>query len=109
MPPKAAAKPADATKMFSAEVVATILAISGVTIGNKHYNIMAKLDETKTASGWDHHFRSVKGRAKEISEMIANGVFGDIGAAAAPKPKTPAGSTKKSGGGKRGMSTSLHG
>ena len=84
MPPKAAA---EANKTFSAEVLALILAASGTTIGGKDYHIMAKLDETKTASGWEHTFRPIKARAKELKAKIDAGEFGDV--AGTPK-KSPA-------------------
>jgi hypothetical protein len=94
-------------KTVSAEVAAAILASTSVTIGQAAYGVMSQIDQTKTVSGWEHFFRPIKTRAKEISDAISNGDYGDVAGTAA-KPKTPASGTKKSGGGKRGMLTSPH-
>lgn len=90
MAPKAAQD--SSAKTFSAEVVASIIAASGVVIGNKQYAIMAQLDPSKTASGWDHAFRSVKQRAKEITTMMENGELADR---STPAKKAPAGEGQK--------------
>jgi len=95
---------------FSFEVVACLLAAmaeSGVTVGSKYYTVMSQIDPARSSSGYEHHFRKVKARAKEINDMIASG---DIKPAAVTPSKkgegskagTPASGTKK--GTKRGKS-----
>ncbi|KAF2133004.1 hypothetical protein P153DRAFT_283831 [Dothidotthia symphoricarpi CBS 119687] len=65
---------AKAGKMFSADVVAAILCSAGTTsLSLKQYELMSSLDGTKTASGFQHDFRSVLARAKELRTRIDNG------------------------------------
>lgn len=52
----------------------------GVTLGAKHYGLMAKLDGERTASGFEHKFRAVKARGKELGAELNDGVS---------TPKTP--------------------
>lgn len=98
MPPKAA--PDLSSKTFSGEVLATILAASNTIIGGKHYEVMAKLDSSKTASSWEHTFRPIKARAKEITTMMEKGELGGTAtpakkSATEKAAKTPATSAKR--------------
>lgn len=47
--------------------------LAGTIIGQKHFNLMAAIDSTKTACAYQHMFRAVKNRAKEINDQIASG------------------------------------
>jgi hypothetical protein len=73
---------------FDFETMAVVLyamAESGVTLGMKHYEMMAKADGTRGKDGFNHQFRKVKARAKELQEQAKNGTLGD-GKAAPAKP-----------------------
>jgi len=63
---------------FSFETVAVLVAIlkerSG-TLGMKDYELMASLDGTRTASGFDHMFRKVKSRATELLDAKNKGAL----------------------------------
>lgn len=98
------------TQTFSFETVAVLVAVlkdKGATLGMKDYELMASLDGTRSASGFDHLFRKVKGRANELLEAKGKG-----GAVSTPTKKgnggskngTPATSETKSGK-KRGKPT----
>ena len=116
MPPKKD----NSGKTFSFEEVSALLAATNVTIGATCYKVMAKIDKSRTESGYEHLFRDVKNRAKEIRAMIDNGEIDGMAAKAPgkrsatsaspakaqmPKAKGNANGEKKSA--KRGMS-SLH-
>jgi hypothetical protein len=58
---------------FSFEVIAALIAASGVTVGTKHFELMAKVDSSRTVSGYEHLFRAAKKRASEIQAMEAKG------------------------------------
>ena len=65
----------------------------------KHYDIMASVDGERTASSFDHQFRKIKARAKELQGQIKNG---DIAtptknAKTGSKSATPATGEKKKG------------
>ena len=107
---------ANDTKTFSFDFVACLLAAlseSGATVGAKHYQIMNKFDSSRTVSGYEHLFRPVKARAKEITEMINKGELGVAPSTPGKKAKatsktgTPGTAEKKSTG-KRGASLLLH-
>jgi hypothetical protein len=69
MPPKAAA--AKEGKVFSADVVAAVLYSTGTTsLSMKHYEMMSALDGTKTASGFQHDFRAVIAKSKELKARV---------------------------------------
>ncbi|KAK4507224.1 hypothetical protein PRZ48_000959 [Zasmidium cellare] len=86
---------------FSFEVVACLLAAiaeSGTTVGNKHYALMAKIDGTKTQSGYEHMFRAAKNKAKDINDKLAKG---ELDVSTSPtKSGTPSGKGKGNGGSK---------
>ena len=72
MPPKAAADKGD--KMFSADVVAAVLCCTGTTsLSMKSYEMMSSLDGTKSAYGFQHDFRYVIVKAKELKARVESG------------------------------------
>lgn len=84
MPPKEKSE----AQVFTFETMACVLAVmdaKGATLGNKAYDLMAKVDGKRSASAFQHQFRAVKGRSKELVAEL-----GDEGST----PKTPK-STKK--------------
>lgn len=93
---------AEATTFTFQEVACMIAAMNagGVTLGAKHYNLMAKLDGERTASGFEHKFRAVKARGKELA--------GDLNdETATPKaPKSAKKATTTASGKKRSSKTS---
>lgn len=90
---------------FSFDIVACLLAAmadSGTVVGAKQYALMAKIDGSKTASGYEHMFRAAKNRAKEINQQITKGEV-DVGT---PSGKAKGGSkSTPASGRKRGQST----
>ena len=83
--------------VFTFQEVACMVAameVKGVTLAGKVYDLMASLDGNKTASGYEHKFRAVKSRGKELAATLK-------GEAATPKSKkspnkrTPASSKKR--------------
>ena len=99
------------TKQFSFDIVVCLLAAlteSSVTVGMSHYKIMAKIDDSRTVSGYEHLFRPVKNRARVISEMIQKGELGNLSAASGKKTKKDAGTNgEKLKGAKRGKCSCL--
>ena len=101
MPPKKD----NSTKTFSFDEVAALLAASNVTIGASCYKVMAKVYQSRTESGYEHLFRDVKIRAKEIRKMIDNGELGGLAAKSPAKRSNSSPSAdgqKGKGGTKRG-------
>lgn len=98
MPPKT--KTDD--QVFTFHEVACLMAAmtaKGVILGTKHFDLMASLDGNRSSSGFEHKFRAVKARGKELaSELGGEG------------PGTPATSAKKGtpGSKKRGSEFFLH-
>lgn len=93
----------DKDKTFSFEIVACLLAALGnssVTVGATHFALMEKYDGSTTKSGYEHRFRAVKARAKEINEQS-----GDI-KATPTKPKADASSNSTTPAGSRGKKRS---
>jgi hypothetical protein len=71
---KAAADNNDPAKMFSADVVAAVLMASGITsLSMKQYEMMSALDGTRTANGFQHAFRSVLAKSKELKARVESG------------------------------------
>jgi len=67
MPPKA-------DKTYSADVVAAVLVATGTTsLSMKHYELMSSLDGVKTASAFQHDFRPILAKAKELKALVGNG------------------------------------
>lgn len=57
-------------KTFTFDTVACLVAAlleSGQTLGTRHFEAMAKLDGERSASSFEHQFRPVKVRAKQLS------------------------------------------
>ncbi|KAH7086998.1 hypothetical protein FB567DRAFT_56763 [Paraphoma chrysanthemicola] len=88
----------DPSKMYSADVVAAVLTASGTTsLSMKQYELMSAMDGTRTASSFQHAFRAVLARAKELKTRIDNGeVFEPVqpiskrgGTSATNSPATP--------------------
>jgi hypothetical protein len=92
---------------FTFEVVSCLLAAMlehGVILGNRHFSMMAQLDSSKTASGYEHTFRAAKARAKEIN--ASKGGEDGVATPTGRKTKAPAATTPQTGGTsgkKRGM------
>ena len=75
--------PGENTQTFSFETVAVLVAVlkdKGGNLGMKEYELMASLDSSRTASGFDHLFRKVKNRANELIASKGQG-----GAVSTPK------------------------
>lgn len=71
---KPAATAAKSGKMFSADVVAAVLLSTGTTsLTKKHYELMSALDGTKTADGFQHDFRAVIAKSKELKKRVEDG------------------------------------
>lgn len=75
MPPKANTNSSSkAGKVFSADTVAAVLMATGtVSLGMKHYEVMSALDGVKSASAFQHDFRSVLAKAKELKARSDEG------------------------------------
>jgi hypothetical protein len=67
-------KPENQTFTFD-EVACMIAAMNtaGVVLGAKHYGLMAKLDGHRTTSSFEHKFRAVKARGKELATELSDG------------------------------------
>ncbi|KAJ8107136.1 hypothetical protein OPT61_g9075 [Boeremia exigua] len=73
MPPKAATGD-KAGKTYSADVVAAVLYATGTTsLSMKNYELMSSLDGVKTASAFQHDFRAVIAKAKELKARVESG------------------------------------
>lgn len=60
--------------MYSADVVAAVLCSTGTTsLSNKNYEMMSALDGKRTASAFQHDFRSVLAKAKELKARLDEG------------------------------------
>lgn len=75
MPPKATANgDAKVGKTYSADVVAAVLMATGTTsLSMKHYELMSSLDGVKTASAFQHDFRTVLAKSKELKARVDSG------------------------------------
>ncbi|KAJ4383015.1 hypothetical protein N0V86_002242 [Didymella sp. IMI 355093] len=74
MPPKASTNNGKAAKTYSADVVAAVPMATGTTsLSMKHYEIMSSLDGVKTASAYQHDFRAVLAKAKELQARVDSG------------------------------------
>jgi hypothetical protein len=82
MPPKASETGA---KMVPADCVSVLLmAIGSTSISKAQYDMMSALDGTRTASSFEHQFRSIIQKAKELKQRADNG---ETFAAVAPSKK----------------------
>lgn len=74
MPPKATPNADKAAKTYSADVVAAVLFATGTTsLSMKHYEMMSAVDGVKTASGFQHDFRAILAKAKDLKDRVDNG------------------------------------
>ncbi|CAA9964435.1 hypothetical protein PTMSG1_07794 [Pyrenophora teres f. maculata] len=72
MPPKATADAGQ--KMYSADVVAAVLCSTGTTsLSKQNYEMMSALDGKKTATAFQHDFRAVIAKAKELKARLNEG------------------------------------
>ncbi|KAF5844260.1 hypothetical protein GGP41_002837 [Bipolaris sorokiniana] len=94
MPPKATEK---ADKMFSADVVAAVLCSTGInSLSMKNYEMMSSLDGKKSAYGFQHDFRSVIAKAKELRARVEGGEeFEPVASSAKRGPTTPVSTPSK--------------
>ncbi|XP_014555269.1 hypothetical protein COCVIDRAFT_102737 [Bipolaris victoriae FI3] len=94
MPPKASEK---ADKMFSADVVAAVLYSTGTTsLSMKNYEMMSSLDGKKSAYSFQHDFRSVIAKAKELKARVESGEeFAPVASSAKRGPTTPVSTPSK--------------
>jgi hypothetical protein len=65
---------AAANKMFSGDVVAAILMANGCSsLSMRQYEMMSALDGKKTAFAFQHDFRCVNAKAKELKARVDAG------------------------------------
>ena len=101
MAPKAdsTAKDNNSTKTFSFDDVAYLIAkleANKVGLGAKDYQNMAQLNGDRSEHGYNHLFRGVKARGKDLLPMITGGAASPVGR------KTKAGANGEKKGAKRG-------
>ncbi|KAG9201602.1 hypothetical protein G6514_005609 [Epicoccum nigrum] len=73
MPPKATTDN-KSIKAYSADAVAALLVATGTTsLSMKNYELMSALDGVKTATAFQHDFRAIIFKAKELKTRIDNG------------------------------------
>ena len=100
---------APAAKDFDFETVAVVVCCmleNGITLGMKQYQLMATLSGNRTASSFDHQFRKVKARARELQQ----GLKATPTTSTDDAPTTPQTNEKSTPGkssGKRGISSSI--
>ena len=74
MPPKAAGTEANGIKVVPADCVSILLMAIGTTSISKHqFEMMSTLDGTRTASSFEHQFRSITAKAKELKARVDDG------------------------------------
>ena len=72
MPPKAATL--DGQKVVPADCVSVLLmALGSTTITKAQYEMMSALDGTRTASSFEHQFRTITAKAKELKARAEKG------------------------------------
>jgi hypothetical protein len=89
---------AEAQTFTFQEVACMIAAMNagGVSLGGKHYSLMAKLDGERTASGFEHKFRAVKTRGKELAAELNDETSTPKAVKATKKPTTSTGKKRGS-------------
>jgi hypothetical protein len=61
-------------KMISANCVSVLLmALGSTTISKSQLDMMSALDGTRTASSFQHQFRSIVAKAKELKKRVEDG------------------------------------
>lgn len=74
MPPKKETDKDNSSKTFSFDDVAYLVAkldANNIGLGMKDYQIMAELNGTRSDNGYQHLFRTVKARGKDLVPLIA--------------------------------------
>ncbi|KAI4701382.1 hypothetical protein J4E81_003122 [Alternaria sp. BMP 2799] len=72
MPPKASTE--SGQKVVPADCVSVLLmAIGSTTISKAQYEMMSALDGTRTASSFEHQFRTITAKAKELKARAEQG------------------------------------
>jgi hypothetical protein len=89
---------AEAQTFTFQEVACMIAAMNagGVSLGNRHYSLMAKLDGERTACGFEHKFRAVKSRGKELATELNDETATLKATKSARKPTTSTGKKRSS-------------
>jgi hypothetical protein len=65
---------AAAQKMIPADCVSVLLmALGNTSITKAQYDMMSALDGSRTASSFEHQFRSITAKAKELKTRTENG------------------------------------
>ncbi|KAH5401912.1 hypothetical protein HBI47_192460 [Parastagonospora nodorum] len=91
---KAAADSNAGQKTIPADCVSVLLmALDKTTITKAQYELMSALDGNRTASSFEHQFRSITAKAKELKSRVDNGEKFE---AVAPANKRAAGSATAS-------------
>lgn len=71
---KSTDSPAGGQKMIPADCVSVLLMALGCTsISREQLNMMSALDGTRTASSFEHQFRSISAKAKELKKRVDDG------------------------------------
>ncbi|KAG9201601.1 hypothetical protein G6514_005608 [Epicoccum nigrum] len=87
-------------KMILADCVAVLL-MSYPSVAKDTYDMMSAVDSTRTASSFEHQFRSVVARARELKKRVEDGeTFSPVTApkrGATTTPATPASGKKRKG------------
>ncbi len=61
-------------KMISADCVAVLLmALGRTSVSKEQLDMMSALDGTRTASSFEHQFRSIIAKAKELKKRVDDG------------------------------------
>ena len=98
------------SQSFDFETIAVVLYAmleTGTGLGEKHYAMMSAIDGKRTKSAFEHQFRKVKARAKELQDQAKKGesvrtpVKGKLRGVGGSAVKSGGGGSAKSGGGKR--------
>ncbi|KAF3051986.1 hypothetical protein E8E11_010494 [Didymella keratinophila] len=91
--------PAAGLKMISADVVSVLLmALGNTTITKDQLNMMSAIDGTRTASSFEHQFRSIVAKAKELKKRVDDGeTFTAVTAQKRGGTTTPATPKKRKG------------
>jgi len=100
MPPKEKAE----AQTFGFETMACVLAVmdaKGATLGTRAYELMATLDGNRSSHAFQHQFRAVKHRGKELASQLS-------GETATPTPKTPKTAKKPAAASSRKRNSTLH-
>jgi len=71
---KAAADSTAGQKTIPADCVSVLLmALDKTTISKAQYELMSALDGSRTASSFEHQFRSITAKAKELKSRVDSG------------------------------------